>query len=355
MSWFTGLLGDDGIPCPPVTQILSREVVPATSSAGSALVVEGVSLTYPARRRQPARAALDDVSLVIEPGQRVAMLGPNGSGKSTLLRIICGLLPSDGGRVGVFGKESPAERRGMLGVVFQSDSLDPHLTVQENLRDQAALYGIEGREARRRIDASLEAAGLADRRDDLVKTLSLGLARRVDLCRALLHQPPLLLLDEPTVGLDPTSREAFLTLIDEKRASENLTVLMSTHLMDEADRLDRVVLLHEGRLVADDSPAKLRSNLGAMLVTVHDSAWTPGDFGYEAGNWRRASGVWTLQLGDETEQLRVIAGELAAAGVAYSVGPPTLADVFEHFTGAKLYQQGSRGSARRGGAGGVRR
>lgn len=338
-----------GIPCRPVTNLPATQPEPIISAA-QALRVSGVSLTYPAKRRQAARTALDNVSLAIDPGQSVAMLGPNGSGKSTLLRIICGLLPNDGGSVAVFDMDNPAARRGMLGVVFQSDSLDPHLTVRENLRDQAALYGIAPHEARQRIDASLEAAGLADRRDDLVKTLSLGLARRVDLCRALLHQPRLLLLDEPTVGLDPAAREAFLALIDDKRESENLTVLMSTHLMDEADRQDRVVLLHEGKLVADDTPADLRSNLGQMLLTVHDSAWLPQEFAHPLESWRRASGVWTLQLGDDVEQVRAIAAELAGAGVAYSIAPPTLADVFEHFTGTKLSPQPSRLLPPRGGA-----
>lgn len=267
------------------------------------------------------------------------MLGPNGSGKSSLIRIICGLLQSDAGEVVVFGKFDPVERRRSLGVVFQNDSLDPHMTVYENLRDQAVLYGLAGSEAAKRIAASLEEAGLSDRRDDLVKTLSLGLARRVDLCRALLHHPPLLLLDEPTVGLDPVAREAFLALIDRKRDEENLTVLMSTHLMDEADRQDRVVLLHKGRLVADDTPTALRNDLGSMLVTVHDGNWLPSS---TMESWRRASGTWTLQLGNDTESMRTIAADLAAARVPYSIAPPTLADVFEHYTGTKLNNQPSR-------------
>ncbi len=319
---------------------LAPETPPSpTALDASAVSVVDVKLTYPARRRQTQRIALNGVSLEVQPGHSVALLGPNGSGKSTLMRVLCGLLPSDSGTVRVFGEQSPAARRRALGVVFQSDSLDPHLTVRENLRDQATLYGITATEARQRIDDTLDEAELTDRRDDLVKTLSLGLARRVDLCRALLHRPPLLLLDEPTVGLDPTARERFLAMIDQRRAADNLTVLMSTHLMDEADRQDRVILLHEGRIVADGSPAALRSNLGAMLVTVHDSTWQPPA---DAGSWQRAAGTWTMPLSDDVDVLRATAADLAEARVPYSVAPPTLADVFEHFTGTKLNSQPSR-------------
>ena len=311
----------------------------AAATSAPAVRIDGVSLTYPAKRRQPARTALDDVSLSVTPGQSVALLGPNGSGKSSLMRIVCGLLPHDRGTVEVFGQDNPADRRRLLGVVFQNDSLDPHLTVYENLRDQAALYGIAAADAIQRIDAALAQADLSDRRNDLVKTLSLGLARRVDLVRALLHQPPLLLLDEPTVGLDPGAREGFLSLIESRRAAEGLTVLMSTHLMDEADRQERVVLLHEGNLVADDAPAALRSGLGSMLVTVQDRQWQPPE---SMTSWRRASGTWSLQLGDEVEQMQSIASHLAGAGVSFSLAPPTLADVFEQFTGAKLIGSPSR-------------
>jgi ABC-2 type transport system ATP-binding protein len=299
-----------------------------------ALQIAGVSFTYPAVRREPARHALRDVSLSIRPGELVAMLGPNGSGKSTLMKIVCGLLPADSGSVAVFGETTLAAIRRMIGVVFQGDSLDGHMTVRENLRDQAALYGLKRDVARTRIEADLHEAGLTDRRGALVRTLSRGLSRRVDLCRTLLHRPPLLLLDEPTVGLDPTAREQFLSTIDRHRRERNLAVVTSTHLIDEADRADRVVLLHEGRLVAEGTAEALRAELGSRLLTALDPSWQPKP---EHRAWRRSSGGYSLSLSDL--EAASLTNELAARGIAYALAPPTLADVFEHHTGRSLAEQ----------------
>jgi len=304
-----------------------------------AILLAGVSLTYPAKRRQPGRTALDHVHLRIESGQQVALLGPNGSGKSTLLKIISSILASDGEHqqdaVQVLGYSAPAQRRRQLGIVFQSPSLDPHMTVLENLRDHAVMHGLRGNEAQKRIDKSLDRAGLIDRRDDLVKTLSLGLARRVDLCRALLHNPSLLLLDEPTVGLDPTSRAEFLNQLDQQHEATGLTVLMSTHLMDEADRQQRVVLMHEGRIVADDAPARLRNNLGTMLISIDDRQWAPPA---NDTRWQRIAGHWSMTIDHDTHAVEQVLRELTSRSIAFTYAPPTLADVFEHFTGQHLDQ-----------------
>lgn len=296
-----------------------------------ALEVGGVRFTYPARRGQKAREALKGVSVSVPPGQRIALLGPNGSGKSTLMKIICGMLPPDSGTFRVFGQTSLDEIRRSLGVVFQSEGLDPHMTVYENLRDQASLYGLSRRDARDIIEEELEKAGLADRRGSLVKTLSKGLARRVDLCRALLHKPRLILLDEPTVGLDPLARERFLDTLETRWRKENLTILMSTHLIDEADRLDRVVFLHQGEIVADDPPAKLRQQLGRQRMTVLDGQWTPP--ASESEKWQQCGVGWWRPLGDDRDEAASLASELALSGVPCTIAPPTLADVFEKLTG----------------------
>lgn len=302
-----------------------------------ALNIRGVRFTYPARRRQPAHEALRGVDLVVQQGQAVAVLGPNGSGKSTLFRLICGMLPHPNeGEIRVFDSHVKREIRQMIGVVFQTEGLDRHMTVWENLRDQAALYGIPASAAETSIDEQLRASKLIDRRGDLVKTLSKGLARRVDLLRAMLHRPRLLVLDEPTVGLDPVARERFLTQLDQQRRQHDLTVVFSTHLIDEAERHDRVVLMHEGRIIADDTPTQLRRQAGVRRVTVLDSAWAPPSD--QAPRWRRsASGsTWTMALESDGDLTRRVAAQLADAGVPFTIAPPTLADVFEQLTGASL-------------------
>jgi len=299
----------------------------------SALEVDRVRYAYPGRRGHPGRTAVDEVTFSAPSGQRVAMLGPNGSGKSTLLNIVCTMLPDQSGEVRVFGNSSARSRRERLSVVFQSNSLDPHLTVRENLLCQAQLYGLAGARARTRVEEELERARLRDRADSLVKTLSLGLSRRADLARALLHRPGLLLLDEPTAGLDPSAREAFLGTLERENREHGLTIVMSTHLVDEADRCDRVILLHEGRLVADGRPEELRGQLGARLVTVH-AATPPAPLpGVE---WSRRRGGWVAVCEGGGSDLRSIVELLIDSSLPFSVAPPTLADVFEAKTGAAL-------------------
>ncbi|SRR5690606_27374430 len=315
-----------------------------TNAGAAALRVEHVRFTYPGRRGQQPFEALRGVDLTIPAGQTVAMLGPNGSGKSTLMKLISGLLPlqHNGGSISVFGSQNIRDIRRQIGVVFQNEGLDRHMTVFENLRDQASLYGLRGEKAKAIIDEELAHADLMDRRNALVKTLSKGLARRVDLCRAVLHRPRLLMLDEPTVGLDPTARERFLNQLEQWRNQRSLTVLMSTHLVDEADRHDRVVLMHQGQLVADDSPANLRRQAGVRRVTVMDTHWQPPAETRE--KWRRSSTGWIFRLEANGEQARQLAAQLTDAGVPYSMAPPTLADVFEHLTGASLHDESDAAS-----------
>jgi ABC-2 type transport system ATP-binding protein len=296
-----------------------------------ALSLHDLRFTYPARRRHPPREALRGVSLTIDEGQSIALLGPNGSGKSTLLRIVTGLIPPGAGEAMIFDRR-PEAARDLLGVVFQTPGLDRHMTVWENLRDSAALYGIDRSSAQESIDVLLRDLRLDDRRDALVKTLSGGLARRVDLCRALLSRPRLLILDEPTAGLDPVARREFLEQLESRRASSALTILMSTHLTDESDRMDRVIMLHEGRVVADDAPAALRASIGARRITVQDANWQPE---VNVDRWRRVSEGWIFHLHAD-EDACAIASHLAHTGAPFTIAPPTLGDVFAHLTGSRL-------------------
>ena len=218
-----------------------------------------------ATHRYGRHVALRDVSLHVAPGILYGLLGPNGSGKTTLFRILSTLMPPSEGTATVFGRDTADEAgavRRRLGVVFQEEALDDTLTVRENLRFQAALYDLHGAARRERIDTLLARLDVADRADDPVSALSGGLRRRVDLARGLLHRPDLLLLDEPTTGLDPAARRTFWTAIGRLREEEGTTLLLATHLMDEAERCDRVGILSDGALVADGAPDTLKADLG---------------------------------------------------------------------------------------------
>jgi ABC-2 type transport system ATP-binding protein len=296
------------------------------ASQGPAL--EAVDVVFAYARGRPAVAG---VTLRVEAGRAVAILGPNGSGKSTFMRMLCGQLEPASGRVTVGGAGDRARQAARLGVVFQAPSLDPHMTVRENLRDHGAFFGLAPGAVAARLETDLPAAGLDGHADARVKTLSGGMQRRVDLVRALLHEPDVLLLDEPTTGLDPRARAAFLDALDEQRGARGLAVIMTTHLVDEADRFDRVLLMHEGRVVADDAPVRLRAELGAHRLTVPDRAWRPPPDDAEA--WSPSSHGLVRRVNGDAPAL---AAALAEAGVAFSLAPPTLADVFEARTGAAL-------------------
>ena len=286
-----------------------------------------------ARRKGDPVVALDGVSLSVPAGESVALLGPNGSGKSTLLRMLATLDGPDEGSVRVFGEDAsatPREARARLGVVFQSVGLDKLLTGRENLRRQGALFGMPASESDRRGEELAEWLGVHDRMRDRVGTLSGGLARRVDLARALLAGPDLLLLDEPTGGLDFDARSGFLDVVARAHRERGLTVVMTTHLMDEAERAERVVMLDHGSIVRDGSPSELRSGFGETLLRCGHEA-RPHLSGLEI----RESGGELLVSGDG-ETLRRVSHQLISAGLPFEVGPPTLGDVFTSVTGHSL-------------------
>ena len=203
------------------------------------------------------RTVLHDVSLTIAPGDFTVLLGPNGAGKTTLFALVTRLYHAHAGRIAVFGqafKQNPGGALARIGVVFQQPTLDLDLTVQQNLLYHAALHGMARRQALARAGSELQRIGLAERRHDRVRALSGGQRRRVELARALLHQPALLLLDEPTAGLDLESR-AFLLAHVRALCNEGMAVLWATHLIEEAGPWARVVVLHRGRVLADGAVA----------------------------------------------------------------------------------------------------
>lgn len=284
--------------------------------------IDGGVVEHRARRKQPVRA-LDGVDLTIEPGDHLALLGPNGSGKSTLLRSIAGLQRLTSGRLD--------RRDGLrMGVVFQHPALDTLLTVRENLWLQAALFGIA--DANARIERLCGEQAIDQRLDDRVRTLSGGLVRRVEFVRAILAEPDLLLLDEPTVGLDLPSRAGLLGAIDSLRAHRpQIAVVMSTHLMTDAERFERVVMMADGRFAAKGTPGELVRKLGPLLIAVPAGVQVS-----EALPWEpQADGSRVARPADETE-LTDWTARLAAGGVPFSVRPPTLADAYLHVARASL-------------------
>ena len=211
------------------------------------------------------RHALDGVTLAVRPGEFVALLGPNGAGKTTLFQLLSGLFMPDSGQLEVMGhdmRRDPIPALAALGIVFQQTTLDPELSVAANLRFHAGLHGLPYGIARTRINAELLRIGLTDRATDRVRTLSGGNRRRVELARALLHAPRILLMDEPTVGLDPASRRDLIRLVCKVRDEQAMAILWATHLCEEAAYADRVVVLHQGRVLRDTTPAAMLADAG---------------------------------------------------------------------------------------------
>lgn len=238
-----------------------EKAMPADSATGiPALEISHVSHSYGKRK------ALEDVSFTIEAGSFSVLLGLNGAGKSTLFSLITRLYATRTGTISIFGHDvgrESGEALRRLGVVFQARTLDPDLSVMQNLIYHAALHGIGPREAKRRAEAVLAQVALADRMSDKVRNLSGGQMRRVEIARALLHNPQILLLDEPTVGLDVKARADIVAHVRSLVAGHGIGVLWTTHLIDEIAMTDRVIVLHKGQVLANDTAAEIIARTGA--------------------------------------------------------------------------------------------
>lgn len=293
-------------------------------------------------RRFGTRAALAGVSFTVAPGEIFGLLGPNGSGKTTLFRIISTLLDATGGRVAVAGHDVATEAhavRRQLGVVFQSPALDSRLTVRENLRHHGHLYGLRGGPLDSRIATVLDALRVAERAGDVVETLSGGLRRRAEVAKALLPQPRVLVLDEPSSGLDPNARRELWEAVRTLRDTAGTTVVLTTHLMDEAARCDRVAILHHGRLVALGTPDALTRVVGGEVLWV--SGESPDDlasgiatrFDVDA---RIVDGRVRIEHPRAHELVPQVVEAFPGRIEAISVSRPTLEDVFVHHTGERF-------------------
>jgi ABC-2 type transport system ATP-binding protein len=292
--------------------------------------------------RYKDRVALSNVSFEVSKGEIFGLLGPNGGGKSTLFRILSTMMVPTEGRALVAGidvAKDPAQVRRQVGVVFQTQSLDKALTVGENLRAQGHLHGLSGATLRQRMDAAMERLGLLDRKRDLVDTLSGGLKRRVEIAKALLHKPQVLLMDEASTGLDPAARRDVSRHVENLREQEGVTILLTTHILEEADRCDRLILLHQGNIVAAGTPKELRSRIGGDVVVLE--AADPKSLA--AGIAHKFSIVPAVMDGQVRVEIanghRFITEVVEAfPGAVDSVGlhKPTLEDVFVRETGASI-------------------
>jgi len=311
-------------------------VLTAAHAQLPALAVEHVGYAY------GDRVALRDVNLSVGAGEMFALLGPNGGGKTTLFRIIATLVRPAAGAVRVFGadvNDVGATVRRLLGVVFQAPALDKRLTVRENLKHHGHLYGMRGQPLREAIDAALTRVRLSERADDRVLSLSGGLARRAEIAKALLPGPRLLLLDEPTTGLDPGVREDLWRDLRRLREASGTTIVLTTHLMDEAEACDRVAILDGGQVVLSGRPADLTAALGGDILTIDsDRAET-----LAAGVRERFGLPVTIVDGVvriERERAHEFIGQVIDAfpGDVRSVrfSRPTLHDVFVHHTGHRF-------------------
>jgi ABC-2 type transport system ATP-binding protein len=316
----------------------------AQNGSAAAIAVENVV------KRYGAFEAVKSVSFEVKEGEIFGLLGPNGAGKSTLIRMMTTLMPITGGKVVIAGNDvarEPDAVRRMIGVIPQALTSDPDLTVEENLSIYAKLYSVPRAQRNKNIAEVLEAVDLTKWRDAQTKTLSGGMRRRLEIARGLVHNPRIFFLDEPTTGLDPVSRIAVWEMLDNLRKTRQLTMLLTTHYMEEADKLcDRIAIVDHGTLVALGSPIELKHSVpGANVVEVH--------FEHDRGEWaerlERLEGVTSVQAesagfyrvltssgSKTTMQLVELAASLGETLTSLSVQNTTLDDVFVHYTGRQL-------------------
>ena len=313
----------------------------AAAAPKAAIELDRVSFQYGERR------ALDQISCTIGEREIFGLLGPNGGGKTTLFKLLSTLVPLQDGDARILGidlRGGTAMLRRRLGVVFQHPSVDRMLTVGENLACHGRLYGLSGSILRQRIAAMLERVGLTDRADDQVETLSGGLRRRVELAKALLHEPELLVLDEPSTGLDPAARRDFLNYLATLRDRDGLTIVLTTHHMEEAERCDRIGVLDNGRLVALAPPSELKSRVSGDVVVIRTNA--PENLREQLEQRTRIKaalidGTLRIERPRGHELVHDLVETFGSQIESITFGKPTLEDVFVHLTGHRFVADGA--------------
>ncbi len=285
--------------------------------------------------------ALCGVDLQVNAGEIYALLGPNGSGKTTLFRLISTMMPIQQGEIQIAGvdlKRDLLTARQRLGIVFQSPSLDKKLTVDENIACQAALYGMSTALMKQRRDEVLQVLKLTDRRHDICEKLSGGLKRRVELAKGLLHRPAVMLLDEPSTGLDPSARLDLWQYLREL-ADQGIAILLTTHLLEEADKADQIAILAQGKVIAQGSPQRLRAEMGEGLITITTAESDQierilsEEFGLSS---QRLQDSVRVHSSEAISLLPKLAARLGGQVDSISLGRPTLEDLFIEKTGQRF-------------------
>jgi ABC-2 type transport system ATP-binding protein len=314
---------------------------PSTAQPHAPAVISVQNLIH----RYDDRIALAGISFEVKPTELFGLLGPNGSGKTTLFRILSTLMIPSGGRASILGYDAvrePNSLRRSIGVVFQAQSVDLKLTAAENLWHQGHLYGLHGRVLKSRIEEMLSRVGLADRANKKAETFSGGMQRRLELAKGLLHRPSVLLLDEPTTGLDPGARRDLWQYLRQLGEEERVSVIVTTHLMEEAERCDRLAILNEGKLVALGTPSELKHEIGGDVILLDatdaeslaeririrfhvDAKVLDGQVRLERENGHRFL----------TDVVEAFPGDIDAV----SVKKPTLEDVFIRRTGHRFWTE----------------
>jgi ABC-2 type transport system ATP-binding protein len=308
---------------------------PAPTST-PAIVVRGLVKSFGEIR------AVRGVDFEVAAGEVFGFLGPNGAGKTTTINMLCTLAKPTSGAATVAGHDVVRDRddvRRNIGLVFQDPTLDGYLSAEQNLRLHAELYGVESKLVMPRMHQVLEMVGLWDRRDSPVATFSGGMRRRLEIARGLMHSPRVLFLDEPTIGLDPQTRRSIWTYIRQLKESEDITIFMTTHYMDEAEWCDRIAIMDHGQIVALDSPEALKAEVGRDRVTIH----TDDDEVAIAALKKRfdidaviAEGAVTFGVPAGEQFVPRLFAELGVPIRAVSVSRPTLDDVFMSYTGTTI-------------------
>jgi len=309
----------------------------ATSGQGRSVVIKIEDLT----KKYGKLTAVDRLNLHVEEGEIFGLLGPNGAGKTTLISVLCTILPPSSGKAWVNGfdivRESPKVRKS-IGIVFQAPSVDDLLTGRENLTMHNLLFGVPRKLRKQRIQEVLSLVNLEKRADDLVKTYSGGMRRRLELARGVMHHPKILFLDEPTLGLDPQTREHIWEYIRDLARKESVTVMMTTHYMEEAEQLcDRVAIIDYGKIVALDSPQTLIGKIAGDIVKLKQrqrDIQKLGALDY-VKSMQEKDGLLYLTIDDASKHLQDLLAHTGPIDFV-EVRNGTLNDVFLHYTGREI-------------------
>lgn len=286
--------------------------------------------------------AVKDINFNVKKSELFGFLGPNGAGKSTTIQMLCTLLKPSGGQVLVNGYntvENPDKVRKSIGLVFQESTLDENLTAYENLKYHANFYGVPKQKAKSRINEVLQMVQLQDRKKSIVGTFSGGMKRRLEIARGLLHYPKVLFLDEPTIGLDPQTRNKIWEFIKNLKKEENITIFLTTHYMDEAEYCDRIAIMDHGEIIASDSPEKLKSNLGGDIIKTKienkEKAREEIESKYKV-EVQEYKGYLTFEYENGEEFIPEFVNHFKENIKSITMQKPTLDEVFLNLTGREL-------------------